>query len=69
MFALEVLLENISLPLVPPALAASLIATATSCYPIARPYTVPSYPVTLDQILYAGIIDRSPVSSPLLMCG
>ncbi len=51
--------ENISLPLVPPALAASLIATATSrLVPPDRPtYTVPSYPVTLDQILCAGIMD------------
>ena len=55
MFALEVLLGTVSLPLVPPALAASLIATATSWLflPNAPTYDIPFYPVSLDQIVWS----------------
>lgn len=57
MFALEVLLGTISLPLVPPALAAALIATAVSwlMLPNVATYDIPFYPVTADQIVWAVI--------------
>ena len=55
LFALEVLLGTLSLTLVPPALIASMIATAVSWLflPNEPTYTVPAYPVTLDQTLWA----------------
>jgi chloride channel protein, CIC family len=55
MFALEVLLGTVSLSLVPPALAAALIATAVSwlLLPNVATYDIPFYPVTADQIVWA----------------
>ncbi len=54
-FALEVLLGSLSLTLVPPALTASMIATAVSWLflPNQPTYDVPAYHVTLDQTLWA----------------
>jgi chloride channel protein, CIC family len=55
MFSLEVLLGTISLPLVPPALVASLLATAVSWLflPNLPTYDVPSYAASADQIVWA----------------
>jgi CIC family chloride channel protein len=54
-FALEVLLGTMRLPLVPPALAASFIATAVSwlMLPNEATYTLPTYPVALSQLIWA----------------
>jgi H+/Cl- antiporter ClcA len=54
-FALEVFLGTISLPLAPPALAASLIGAATSwlLLPNAPTYEIPFYPARLDEIVFA----------------
>lgn len=56
-FALEVLLGTISLPLVPPALAASLIAVAVSwlMLPNESTYDIPFYPVSAGLIVWAAI--------------
>jgi H+/Cl- antiporter ClcA len=58
MFALEVLLGSVALPLVAPALAASLLATAVSwlLLPNVPTYDVPFYPVSLGQIVWALMI-------------
>jgi H+/Cl- antiporter ClcA len=55
LFALEVLLGTISLPLVLPALATSLIATAVAwiALPTGPTYLVPSYEVHASQIVWA----------------
>jgi H+/Cl- antiporter ClcA len=58
LFALEVLLGTLTLPLVLPALATSLIATAISwvALPTAPTYTIPSYPISGSQIVWAIIV-------------
>jgi CIC family chloride channel protein len=58
LFALEVLLGTLTLPLVLPALATSLIATAISwvALPTAPTYKIPSYPVSGSQIVWAVIV-------------
>jgi CIC family chloride channel protein len=58
LFALEVLLGTLTLPLVLPALATSLIATATAwiALPTAPTYTIPTYPVHASQIVWAIIL-------------
>lgn len=58
LFALEVLLGTLSLPLVAPALVASFIATAVSwlMLPNAPTYTVPVYNVTLGQLVWALLL-------------
>jgi chloride channel protein, CIC family len=58
LFALEVLLGTLTLPLVLPALATSAIATAISwiALPTAPTYTIPSYPVSGSQIVWAVIV-------------
>jgi H+/Cl- antiporter ClcA len=58
LFALEVLLGTLTLPLVLPALATSLIATAISwiALPTAPTYTIPTYPVHGSQIVWAVIV-------------
>lgn len=58
LFALEVLLGTLSIPLVIPALLASVIATAIAwvALPTAPTYRVPSYGVTGSQIVFAAII-------------
>lgn len=55
LFALEVLLGTLSLPLVAPALATSLIATAVSwlLIPNRATYSIPFYPVSNRQIVWA----------------
>jgi H+/Cl- antiporter ClcA len=55
LFTLEVLLGTLALPLIPPALAASFIATAVSwlILPDATTYTVAAYPVTLTQLIWS----------------
>lgn len=55
LFALEVLLGTIRLPLIPPALAASFIATAVSwlMLPNQPPYVLPTNPVALTQVVWA----------------
>ena len=55
LFALEVLLGTISLPLVLPALATSVIATAVAwvALPSAPTYSVPEYDAHLSQIVWA----------------
>lgn len=55
LFAVEVLLGTLSLPLVLPALATSLIATAVAwvVLPIAPTYRVPLYGVSVRQIAFA----------------
>ncbi|MGH6878253.1 MAG: chloride channel protein, partial [Rhizomicrobium sp.] len=57
LFALEVLLGTLSLPLVAPALATSLIATAVShlLLPDQPTYYVPAYGVTTSQMVWALI--------------
>ena len=56
-FAIEVLLGTLSLPLMLPALAASFIATGVSFVLLpARPtYVVPSYTLHLPDVLWAGL--------------
>jgi CIC family chloride channel protein len=58
LFALEVLLGTLTLPLVLPALATSLIATAVAwvALPSASTYKIPSYPVSGSQIVWAVIV-------------
>jgi H+/Cl- antiporter ClcA len=58
LFALEVLLGTITLPLVLPALATTLIATATAwiVVPNEPTYHVPAYGVTASQIVWAALI-------------
>jgi H+/Cl- antiporter ClcA len=58
LFALEVLLGSLTLPLVLPALATSLIATAVAwiALPTAPTYTIPTYSVHASQIVWAAII-------------
>jgi CIC family chloride channel protein len=58
LFALEVLLGTLTLPLVLPALATSLIATAVAwiVLPTAPTYSIPSYSVSGAQIVWAAII-------------
>lgn len=55
LFALEVLLGTLALPLVPPALAASVIATTVSwlMLPNQTTYAVPSYPVVFTQLIWS----------------
>lgn len=55
LFALEVLLGTLALPLIPPALAASFIATAVSwlLLPDQRTYAFAAYPVTPTQLVWA----------------
>ncbi len=57
LFALEVLLGTLTLPLVLPALATSLIATAIAwvALPTGPTYAIPSYPVSGSQIVWAVI--------------
>jgi H+/Cl- antiporter ClcA len=58
LFALEVLLGTLTLPLVLPALATSAIATAVAwiALPTAPTYRIPSYPVSGSQIVWAVIV-------------
>jgi chloride channel protein, CIC family len=58
LFALEVLLGTITLPLVLPALATSLIATAVAwiVVPIAPTYFVPTYGVSAALVVWAAIV-------------
>jgi CIC family chloride channel protein len=58
LFALEVLLGTLTLPLVLPALATSLIATATAwiALPTAPTYTIPTYSVHASQIVWAVLL-------------
>jgi H+/Cl- antiporter ClcA len=58
LFALEVLLGTVTLPLVLPALATSAIATAVAwiALPTASTYHVPSYRVSASQIMWALIV-------------
>jgi CIC family chloride channel protein len=58
LFALEVLLGTLTLPLVLPALATSLIATAVAwiALPSSPTYEIPSYPVSASQIVWAVIV-------------
>jgi CIC family chloride channel protein len=55
LFALEVLLGTLALPLIPPALAASVIATVVSwlMLPNQPTYAVISYPVVLTQLIWS----------------
>ncbi len=57
LFALEVLLGTVTLPLVLPALATSLLATATAwiVVPDAPTYRIPVYGVSASQIVWAAI--------------
>ena len=57
LFALEVLLGSLALPLVAPAFAASLLATATGwlLLPNAATYTVPAMPITAGLTLWAVV--------------
>jgi chloride channel protein, CIC family len=58
LFALEVLLGTLTLPLVLPALATSLIATGVAwiALPTGPTYKIPSYPVSGSQIVWAVIV-------------
>jgi chloride channel protein, CIC family len=58
LFALEVLLGTLALPLVLPALATSLIATATAwiALPTAPTYKIPTYPIHASQVVWAVIL-------------
>jgi CIC family chloride channel protein len=58
LFALEVLLGTLTLPLVLPALATTLIATAVAwiVLPTHPTYSIPSYGVTGSQIVWAVIV-------------
>jgi H+/Cl- antiporter ClcA len=55
LFALEVLLGTLALPLIPPALATSFIATATGwlLLPNQPTYAITSYPMTLTQLVFS----------------
>ncbi|MBV9537306.1 MAG: chloride channel protein [Acidisphaera sp.] len=57
LFALEVLLGTIALPLIPPALAASTIATATAylLLPDQPSYTIAAAAVTLPQLVWSVV--------------
>ncbi|MHB1943134.1 MAG: chloride channel protein [Acidiferrobacteraceae bacterium] len=57
LFALEVLLGSLALPLIPPALATSFIATTVSwLFLSAKPtYLVPTYAVTATQVAWAVV--------------
>jgi H+/Cl- antiporter ClcA len=58
LFALEVLLGTITLPLVLPALATSLIATAVAwiVVPIAPTYLLPTYSLSASLVVWAAIV-------------
>ena len=58
LFALEVLLGTVSLPLVLPALATSLIATAVAwvALPMRPTYVVPTYEAHVSQIVWALVL-------------
>jgi H+/Cl- antiporter ClcA len=58
LFALEVLLGTLTLPLVLPALATSLIATAVAwiALPNHPTYEIPSYPLSASQIAWAILV-------------
>ncbi len=58
LFALEVLLGTISLPLVLPALATALIATAVAwiALPTQATYTIPTYDISASQVVWAAVI-------------
>jgi chloride channel protein, CIC family len=58
LFALEVMLGKITLPLVPPALGASLIATAVAwlVLPIAPTYSVPAYGISASMTVWAVFV-------------
>jgi CIC family chloride channel protein len=58
LFALEVLLGTLTLPLVLPALATALIATAVAwiALPIRPVYIIPSYGVSASQVVWALIV-------------
>ncbi len=58
LFALEVLLGTLTLPLVLPALATSLIATAVAWIALpSRPtYTISTYPISAAQVVWALVI-------------
>src|SRR6202035_6095518 len=64
LFALEVLLGTITLPLVLPALATSLIATAMAwiVVPIAPTYFLPTYGVSASLVVWAAIV--GPLAGP-----
>ena len=55
LFALEVLLGSLTLPLIPPALATSFIATAVSWLflPAKPTYLIPTYALSMPQIIFA----------------
>ena len=57
LFALEVLLGSLTLPLIPPALATSFIATAVSwLFMPAKPtYLIPTYALSMPQIIFAMV--------------
>jgi H+/Cl- antiporter ClcA len=58
LFALEVLLGTVTLPLVLPALATSVIATAVAWIylPLGPTYAIPSYGVSASQLAWAAIV-------------
>jgi chloride channel protein, CIC family len=58
LFALEVLLGTLTLPLVLPALATSLVATGVAwiALPTSPTYEIPTYPVHGQQIVWAAIV-------------
>jgi chloride channel protein, CIC family len=58
LFALEVLLGSLTLPLVLPALATSLIATAVAYVSLGKAptYSIPSYGVSASQIVWALLV-------------
>lgn len=58
LFALEVLLGTVTLPLVLPALATSLIATGTAwiALPTGPTYTIPTYPVRGSEVVWALLV-------------
>jgi H+/Cl- antiporter ClcA len=58
LFALEVLLGTLTLPLVLPALATSLIATAVAwiALPSSPTYSIPTYPISARQVVWALLI-------------
>ncbi|MHB1567498.1 MAG: chloride channel protein [Acidiferrobacter sp.] len=57
LFALEVLLGSLALPLIPPALATAFIATAVSWLfvPDQPTYLIPTYAIAMPQILWAVV--------------
>jgi CIC family chloride channel protein len=68
LFAVEVLLGTLTLPVVLPALATSAIATAVAwiVVPTRATYLVPTYGVTASQIVWAAII--GPIAGVLAIC-